>query len=78
MKLAWLSDLHLECIAHSSSQVFVRYLAAEAFDALVITGDLSNAVNLGYPVAENAWSGRAGYRLNVESVETPKNAEGFG
>ena len=48
MKLAWLSDLHLECIAHSSSQVFVRYLAAEAFDALVITGDLSNAVNLGY------------------------------
>jgi len=48
MKLAWISDPHLECLAHSSAQAFVRYLAAHALDAFVITGDLSNAVNLGY------------------------------
>ena len=48
MKLAWISDPHLECLAHSSGQAFVRYLAAHALDAFVITGDLSNAVNLGY------------------------------
>ena len=48
MKLAWISDPHLECLAHSSGQAFVRYLAAHAVDAFVITGDLSDAVNLGY------------------------------
>ena len=47
MKLAWISDPHLEFLSHGSGQAFIRYLAAHAPDAFVITGDLSNAVNLG-------------------------------
>ena len=46
MKLAWISDPHLECLAPSLVETFIRHLATQRVDAFVITGDISNAQNL--------------------------------
>ena len=48
MKLIWLSDLHCEFIGAFQLRAFVGEIVAEKPDAVLITGDISNARLLEY------------------------------
>ena len=43
MKLIWLSDLHFEFLKDSDALAFIKSVAAEKPDAVLITGDISDA-----------------------------------
>jgi Icc protein len=43
MKLIWVSDLHLEFVPTVQLRPFIEEIVAEAPDAILITGDISNA-----------------------------------
>jgi len=46
MKLAWLTDLHLELLDTAGRQQFYETLRNASFDAAVVTGDISEAERL--------------------------------
>ena len=48
MRYAWLTDIHLEFLQDCEAVCFVEELAAQRFDGLFLTGDISNAVRLEY------------------------------
>ena len=48
MKLIWLSDLHLEFVAAVNQRILHQEIVSEKPDAILITGDISNARLLEY------------------------------
>jgi len=48
MKLIWLSDIHLEFPTDKVVRTFIARVAGEKPDAILITGDISNAVRIKY------------------------------
>ena len=48
MKLIWLSDLHFEFLNGNDARAFISGVAAEKPDAVLITGDISNAQRIAY------------------------------
>jgi predicted MPP superfamily phosphohydrolase len=48
MKLLWLSDIHLEFLTPGLARAFVAEIATEKPDAVLVTGDISNARGLEY------------------------------
>ena len=48
MKLIWLSDIHLEFPTDKVVRTFIARVAGEKPDAILITGDISNAVRIEY------------------------------
>lgn len=54
MKLTWLSDLHLDRVPEGKRKVFYGQLRKEDFDAVLITGDISDARHLAAHLRELA------------------------
>jgi predicted MPP superfamily phosphohydrolase len=48
MKLIWVSDLHLEFVPTVQLRPFIEEIVAEAPDAILVTGDISNAKLIEY------------------------------
>jgi predicted phosphodiesterase len=48
MKLIWLSDIHLEFPTDKVVRTFIARVAGEKPEAILITGDISNAVRIEY------------------------------
>jgi predicted MPP superfamily phosphohydrolase len=54
MKLIWLSDLHFEFLKGSDALAFIKSVAAEKPDAVLITGDISD-------VKSGPWRARSNF-----------------
>lgn len=54
MKLAWMTDLHLEKVVAGARQAFYEQLRREVFDTALITGDISEAKSLALHLGELA------------------------
>ena len=46
MRYAWLTDIHLEFLGDKEAVAFVKELAAQRFDGLFLTGDISTATQI--------------------------------